>query len=89
MSGPGAHEAAAAEALRNGEMREAQVRAILALAAAVNRLADVHYSAMEGPDSRSVGSYASKVEPLYDIEPGSEGEDKNSVVVRRRPPSTG
>lgn len=40
MIGPGAHETAAAEALHNGDTSDAQVLAILALASAVNRLAD-------------------------------------------------
>jgi hypothetical protein len=39
MLGPGVHEDAALAALQRGEAGDAQVRAVLALAAAVNRLA--------------------------------------------------
>jgi hypothetical protein len=39
MTGPGAHEDAASNALQEGHTEEAQVQAILALASAVNRLA--------------------------------------------------
>jgi hypothetical protein len=39
MTGPGAHEDSAMNALTGGRVDEAQVLAILALASAVNRLA--------------------------------------------------
>ena len=39
MVGPGAHEDSATNALNAGHFEEAKVRAILALASAVNRLA--------------------------------------------------
>lgn len=39
MLGPGAHESAAAVALRDGNAEDAKVLAVLALASAVNRLA--------------------------------------------------
>lgn len=42
MTGPGAHEASASQALSNGETEEAKVLALLALASAVNRLAAAH-----------------------------------------------
>lgn len=41
MTGPGEHESSAIGHLINGDVEEAQVMAILALASAVNRLADV------------------------------------------------
>jgi hypothetical protein len=42
MTDPGTHEDAALEELAKGRADEAQVRAILALASAVNRLAAAH-----------------------------------------------
>lgn len=42
MNGPGAHEAAAWQALMNGDAEDAKVLALLALASAVNRLAAAH-----------------------------------------------
>jgi len=42
MAGPGAHEGSAVNALNAGRPEEAQIQAILALAAAVNRLATAH-----------------------------------------------
>jgi hypothetical protein len=42
MNGPGAHEDAASGALTRGDAEEAKVLALLALAAAVNRLAAAH-----------------------------------------------
>lgn len=41
MTGPGDHETAAMNYLLNGDAQEAQVMAILALASAVNHLAEV------------------------------------------------
>lgn len=45
MVGPGQHEDAAQDQLNKGNAAEAQVHAILALAAAVNRLAGAHATA--------------------------------------------
>lgn len=44
MLGPGINENVALDMLADGEVQGAQVRTLLALAAAVNRLADVHAS---------------------------------------------
>ncbi|MFD1146953.1 hypothetical protein [Saccharothrix hoggarensis] len=40
MVGPGAHEVTATESAARGEVAEAQVFALLAIASAINRLAD-------------------------------------------------
>jgi hypothetical protein len=48
MTGPGAHEDAALSALADRRVEEAQVLAILALAAAVNRLAAAQEGAAGG-----------------------------------------
>uniref|UniRef100_UPI003F498141 hypothetical protein n=1 Tax=Actinokineospora sp. CA-119265 TaxID=3239890 RepID=UPI003F498141 len=42
MIGPGVHENVALDLLGDGRVEEARVRALLSLAAAVNRLADAH-----------------------------------------------
>ena len=42
MNGPGSHEAMAITLTSGGTLDQAQVYAILALASAVNRIADVH-----------------------------------------------
>jgi hypothetical protein len=42
MVGPGQHEYATQDQLNKGNVAEAQVHAILALASAVNRLASAH-----------------------------------------------
>jgi hypothetical protein len=44
MIGPGAHEQAAQSSLMEGDTATATVLALLALASAVNRLADAHQS---------------------------------------------
>ena len=48
MAGPGAHEDSAVNALAGQRVEEAQVLAILALAAAVNRLAAAQEGAAGG-----------------------------------------
>ena len=48
MAGPGAHEDSAVNALADRRVEEAQVLAILALAAAVNRLAAAQEGAAGG-----------------------------------------
>jgi hypothetical protein len=47
MAGPGMHEDAARDALALDNVAEAQVRALLAIASAINRLADAQEALAE------------------------------------------